>query len=112
MEVLKFAWCQANGDNHAWPVASLKPNDFGLFDMQGNAGEWCYDRFSRVLYKDAAADALKTEAVSNTINRVVRGASFEDPASYLRSADRLTTLPGDRITDVGFRPARTYHLFP
>ena len=38
-----YAWYLANGDNHAWPVASLKPNEFGLFDMQGNALEWCYD---------------------------------------------------------------------
>ena len=31
----KYAWYEANGQNRTWPVGSLKPNDFGLFDMHG-----------------------------------------------------------------------------
>ena len=36
-----YAWYQENGEGRAQPVARLKPNDFGLFDMHGNVWEWC-----------------------------------------------------------------------
>ena len=36
----KYAWYQANSQDHAWPCGSLLPNDLGLFDMLGNVFEW------------------------------------------------------------------------
>ena len=61
-----YAWYLVNADSHVWPVASLKPNDFGLFDMQGNAFEWCYDAWSGYPYgsKDAVSMNLKAYAVT------------------------------------------------
>ena len=41
----KYAWSLRNAKEHAWPVGSLKPNDFGLFDMHGNAWSWCSDSY-------------------------------------------------------------------
>ena len=41
----RYAWYEANGQNRTWPVGSLKPNDFGLFDMHGNAWDWCDDSY-------------------------------------------------------------------
>jgi formylglycine-generating enzyme required for sulfatase activity len=32
----KYAWYQANSQDHAWSCGSLLPNDLGLFDMLGN----------------------------------------------------------------------------
>jgi len=104
-----YAWFQVNGDGHAWPVASLKPNDYGLFDMQGNALEWCYDAYE--VYpsatNEAAADAPKTDAVSETASRVLRGGSLLQ-SSNVRSAYRSNDRPSNRYSDIGFRPSRTY----
>jgi hypothetical protein len=109
-----YAWYLVNGDDHTWPVASVKPNDFGLFDMQGNAFEWVYDPFSGYpsTSKDAAADAPNTSAVSDSSRRALRGGSFGNQASLVRSAQRAVNVPPDRSAYNGFRAARTYHLSP
>mgnify|MGYP001820495536 CR=1 FL=1 len=109
-----YAWYLENGDNHTWPVASLKPNDLGLFDMQGNVFEWVYDTVSDYpsSSEDAVPDTPNTKAISNTESRVLRGGSFHFHTSDIRSAQRIIRLPAYRGFNFGFRPARTCYLSP
>ncbi|MCH7685356.1 MAG: SUMF1/EgtB/PvdO family nonheme iron enzyme, partial [Planctomycetes bacterium] len=109
-----YAWYQVNANAHTWPVASLKPNDFGFFDMQGNVWEWAYDVFSGSpsSSKDVAPDTPNTKAISETDSRLLRGGSISDHSSSVRSAHRLNFQPANRNDLVGFRPSRTYHLSP
>jgi formylglycine-generating enzyme required for sulfatase activity len=37
----RYAWTPNNAGGRAHPVASLLPNDLGLFDTLGNVQEWC-----------------------------------------------------------------------
>jgi hypothetical protein len=43
----KYAWwsgnAHVNGVRRSFPVATLKPNDWGLFDMHGNLNELCME---------------------------------------------------------------------
>ena len=115
-----YAWYQSNSNDRSWPVARLKPNDFGLFDMQGNVWEWCYDAFGShpLDENDEAADQPVSEEVLDTgldrlAGRVLRGGSFLSlRSSYVRSANRNYRQPGSRLLSFGFRAARTYHLSP
>ena len=68
------------------PVGSFKPNGYGLYDMTGNAYEWCQDWYDRG--KDS---------------RVLRGGSWYGSSNDLRVADRTYGTPGSRLSAIGFR---------
>jgi formylglycine-generating enzyme required for sulfatase activity len=89
------------------PVGSRKPNDFGLFDTHGNAAEWCQDLYGPYpggrMVRTAAEDRIADDRL-----RALRGGSFLDSPSGVRSATRQKDLPGTRNTMIGFRVARSY----
>ena len=111
-----YAWYDVTTRSaKSYPVGGLRPNEHGLFDMHGNMWEWCQDRYDfgylpitwkGGLQSDAPDDL--TVAGQSEESRVLRGCSFNNHASYARSADRVNVEPGVRNSDVGFRPARTF----
>lgn len=105
----KYAWYLANGQNRAWPVASLKPNDLGLFDMLGNVYDWCFDEYLKYPNGDEVVeDSPPTGPVKETSIHILRGGGFYSHPMNLRSAYRYTLhQPGNRDSAIGVRPART-----
>jgi formylglycine-generating enzyme required for sulfatase activity len=109
----KYAWYIKNSEERTWPVGSLKPNDLGLFDVQGNVFTWCQERFKA--YPTGAGDKAAEDqedglVVTSTDGRVLRGGSFLTQASVVRSASRLNLVPTYRDSNCGFRLARTLPL--
>ena len=107
----KYSWFVLNSNERTWPVGSLKPNDFGLFDMHGNVWCWCQDvqrPYPKMVtdqpIKDVEDDVL---AVDEKDVRVLRGGSFTARTSETRSAYRYGDVPDYRLDLAGFRPART-----
>jgi formylglycine-generating enzyme required for sulfatase activity len=101
----RYAWYTKNSrDRRMLPCGSLKPNDLGLFDMLGNALEWCQEQGP--IYYDELPTVAES-AVSDRHNRVLRSSSLIDPASNVRSAYRRGNVPWARLKGVGFRPAKT-----
>jgi serine/threonine protein kinase/formylglycine-generating enzyme required for sulfatase activity len=106
-----YAWYLKNSQDRTWPVGSRKPNDVGLFDVQGNAFTWCQESFksySRATGEMPIDDTEDILSISSTAPRVLRGGSFYIQASLVRSALRTWIVPADRSNTVGFRPARTF----
>src|SRR6202021_2759187 len=106
-----YAWYLKNSKEQTWPVGSLKPNDLGLFDVQGNVYTWCqesYRAYPTGKSKEAAEDSEDGLVVIGTGSRVLRGGSFSYQASNVRSAYRSYNVPSNRIYFNGFRPARTF----
>jgi len=111
----RYGWYLDISNDRTWPVGTLKPNDFGLFDMYGNALEWCQDSYRGypVGSKSTLSEEIvERDAVTDRTSRVLRGGSFDSNARGLRSANRDSDFPDDRSGNVGFRAARTYPLAP
>lgn len=93
-----------DGALYTSPVASYQPNAFGLSDMTGNVFEWVQDCYG-------AYDPERTDSVAvvtgDCTSRVVRGGSWDYSPGYLRSALRDWYIPTFRLSDIGFRLART-----
>ena len=104
--LVQYAWFEANSLDKSHPVGSLKSNDLGLFDMHGNAWEWCQDAYDE--QSVPRGHGRDKEDITDKNSRVLRGGSFLDHASFVRSADRLRYAPSNRNNFVGFRPARTF----
>ncbi|MBL3591665.1 MAG: SUMF1/EgtB/PvdO family nonheme iron enzyme [gamma proteobacterium endosymbiont of Lamellibrachia anaximandri] len=86
------------------------PNTFGLFHMAGNVREWVLDNWHNN-YIDSVGDG-KPRFNHSSKRRVVRGGSYSDSASALRSSARaaLPQIQTDRYT--GFRAVRDIYLKP
>jgi formylglycine-generating enzyme required for sulfatase activity len=111
----KYAWYPKNSLNRSMPVGSLKPNDWGLFDMLGNDGEWTqdplYDYYPRFLGREdkLSEDRERIEPmIDRGVPRMLRGGSFVNVPLLVRSATRFNYVPTFRGTTFGFRPARTF----
>jgi formylglycine-generating enzyme required for sulfatase activity len=117
----KYAWYTKNSQDRGMlpgvpgklgvPGDCLKPNDLGLFDMLGNALEWCQEPiryYSRGANGRPSEDIEEKEEIKDKKYRILRGGSFVYPALVVRSARRLGFVPTNRREYVGFRPARTF----
>jgi formylglycine-generating enzyme required for sulfatase activity len=106
----KYDWYLHNAENHSWPVGSLKPNDFGFFDMHGNVWNWCQERYKPyAMSKDGKAiEDSEDGLIVNADSRVFRGGAFTHLAVSASSAHRSRNGPGFRLFLIGFRPARTF----
>jgi formylglycine-generating enzyme required for sulfatase activity len=88
------------------PVRAYPANGFGLFEMAGNAWEWCADWFSPGYY--ALSPACDPRGPSSGSRRVLRGGSFLCHDSYChryRVAARSSNSPDSSASNIGFRCA-------
>lgn len=86
------AWTYDNSGQKTHEVGGKSPNELGLYDMCGNASEWCKDTYG------AWIDGGETVS-----GRAVRGASWLHWGHYI--INRKSWTPDARTEDIGLRLA-------
>ncbi|PNE23867.1 hypothetical protein BHU16_10360, partial [Tannerella sp. oral taxon 808] len=97
----EYGWHFNKSHWQTHPVGQLKPNAWGLYDMHGNASEWCLDSYEPEFYrkspkKDPRSPIFGPKGVS-------RGGAWLNAPMNCRSAVRDVSAPMDRNNLVGFR---------
>jgi formylglycine-generating enzyme required for sulfatase activity len=88
-KIEEYAWFEQNSDFKYHKVGKKKPNPWGLYDMHGNAWEWCLDQYEPNYQRFATAlTSSPWVKATQPYPHAVRGGSYDDEISRLRSAAR------------------------
>ena len=97
-----YGWTHRNAERlEGQDVATKKPNPFGLFDMHGGLGEWCFDWYSDDFYSTSRVSS--PEGPGSGKRRVIRGGSYEYGDQMAHSSARDHGEPHERYPAIGFR---------
>jgi formylglycine-generating enzyme required for sulfatase activity len=95
------------------PVKSYPPNRFGLYDMVGNAWEWCSDWYDYNAYLKSLKE--NPRGAEKGDYRVYRGGAWINIAKFLRCGERGKNISYTQSYVIGFRcvkPAQDREKIP
>jgi sulfatase modifying factor 1 len=97
----EVGWYGVNSEGKTQLVGRKKPNELEIYDMSGNAWEWCWDWYDEDYYKHSPADNPGGPATGGT--RVYRGGGCGAFYFWLRNTGRYSNPPNVKHWFVGFR---------
>jgi formylglycine-generating enzyme len=92
-------WYSENSHRETKPAGLKFPNELGLFDMNGNVLEWCWDWHGAY----QSGNLTDRRGPKQGSRRVIRGGSWSDDAEWCTPVRRRIMNPRDRNELIGFR---------
>lgn len=100
------AWYRDNSGGRIRSGGGKQPNAYGLYDMTGNVGEWCWDWYN-ANYPTALATFINPKGPDSGTLKVIRGGSVRNgEGTNLGILYRERGDPGRAYSLVGFRLVR------
>ena len=103
-ELNKVGNCLPKNNGLYMDVGSLEPNELGLYDMTGNASEWCWDYYKMNYYKNSPK--FNPKGPDNGDERVIRGGNKSTPVKLARVTFRSSNQQNKDDATIGFRIVR------
>lgn len=94
--------CSFNSRLSILPVGRFQPNKWNIYDMHGNVSEWCEDLYHPD-YSGLPTDGTANVTKGDASVRIIRGGSWNDQRSSVRSASREGVDSNTRSSTIGFR---------
>jgi formylglycine-generating enzyme required for sulfatase activity len=101
-DLARAGWYSANSDGRAHSVGQLVPNAWGLYDLHGNAWEWCQGQLDEY----PGIRAPRVAPPNGAVPRSVRGGTWSSEPEECCGSARAGRAPEARDGNVGFRLAR------
>ena len=114
----EVGWFSGNAGGEMHEVGRKLVNELGIYDLSGNAWEWCFDLFDTGIFRlfccafravrqrTNAISFMRTILISGTY-RVLKGGSWKDVANRARVSSRGDEDPTASRIDLGFRLVRS-----
>ncbi|HNO70158.1 MAG TPA: SUMF1/EgtB/PvdO family nonheme iron enzyme [Bacteroidia bacterium] len=105
-----------DGGFHTVDIWSYSPNEWGFYNMAGNAAEWTSNAFEEAAYdfehdlnSDYTYEPTEDEKYQSVRQRkVIRGGSWKDVGFYLQTSSRTYEYQDTAKCYIGFRCVMTY----
>ena len=96
-----YAWFRDNSDGGPMPVAGLKPNAWGLYDMIGNVWEWVEDSYDAEYYR--VSPEIDPPGAALGERKSMRGGSYHCTTERVRVGIRGSNEQDRSMSVLGFR---------
>ena len=98
----------SGNNNIPHPVGLKKANELGIYDMDGNVYEWCWDKYSDEYIFNIDQNGTEFDNSFGTL-REYRGSSWLGSGLYIQvEGYGYLILPHKGHTDLGFRVCRSF----
>lgn len=111
----EVAWNANNAGGHVQVVGTLKPNEWGIYDMFGNVREWCLDYYrldyglgldSTDWLGNVGPTSCEPGIDGNNNARVLRGGAYNESGGEVQAPGRNWGTGGaDKVSGLGYRIA-------